>query len=692
MRRILLLPLLTLLLSGLAWGQPEDIRVLERAEQKATGITKLELLNRMGEYYLAQENFVELYDKATQVLALAEEYRSRVEPGTPTGNQAILLLAEQQTKARLLVGQYYQATGEEPKAARLYRQAFRKAQEINNQALATQARTLLERIDRGTGVQLNLGKVLESAVDELEELIPEEERSSMDEAPPSITVREELARNKERNGNYASAVEFYEGTLAYYEAQGDTATLLQRYEKIRNLYQLLGNKSKAEWYGGLITHMRNPDSPPPLASSGSVPAPRDLSEIVEDNTAPGPQNEEEAEIAEARDQALQEAARLAKGGDIRGSAEAMERARRLQREIDQLERQRREDSLETAYLIEAKLDEIKALKARQELQQSQRNLALLGLAAILVIATLLTYLFFSKRKAHRNLAQTYRDLNQTHEQLKTTQTQLVSAEKMASLGQLTAGIAHEINNPVNFISGNIHPLRTDIDDLLALIDAYRKAVQQQGLQGQFQAVQQQEQELDLGYLREEIRDLLTGIEEGAHRTTEIVSGLRNFARLDNDEYKRFDLHQGLDSTLALLRSHLDGIEVLRDYGDLPGVECYPGKLNQVFMNILTNAIQAMPEGGMIHLATRTLGDEVEIAIRDTGQGMDEKTLDRVFEPFFTTKDVGQGTGLGMSISHGIIRQHHGRIEAQSKVGQGTDILIRLPINQDQASAAEADRS
>ncbi len=659
-----------------------DLAVMERAAEKARGAAKLEILNRIGNYYLERKDYEHVYDVGTRILSLAEVYRSEIEAGTPEGNREILLLEEQKIKGRMLIGQFHAATDDESKAVRLYRQAYRKAEEIGNTTLQQQAAALLESLDRGTGVQLNLGKVLETAVDEIEDLIPAEDRENLGEEAPSVVVREELGKQAERKGNYASAVEYYEGTLAYYEGKGDTATLMARYEKVINLYELLGNAERAEWYRGLMAHMRNPDgTPSPLASSNTPPPPRDLADIIETETNTRPQTEEEAEILEARDTYLRDAARYAREGDYESSYAVMLRAQALQKELFEMEQQRREDSLETAHIIDTKVEEIATLRAKQELQKTQRNLAMVGLIAVFVIAGLVTYLLFSKRKAHRSLTNAYDDLNETHEQLKTTQTQLVAAEKMASLGQLTAGIAHEINNPVNFISGNLHPLRTDIEDLLELVDAYRKAVLEKGLETEMREVKEREEDLDIQYLKEEIEDLLVGIEEGANRTTEIVSGLRNFARLDNEEYKRFNLHQGLDSTLALLRSHLEGIEILRDYADVPEVECYPGKLNQVFMNILTNALQAMPSGGMVNLTTRQAGDEVEICIRDTGMGMDEETLNRIFEPFFTTKDVGEGTGLGMSISHGIIRQHHGRIEASSQVGQGTEVRITLPINQ-----------
>ncbi|MEO1807505.1 MAG: ATP-binding protein, partial [Bacteroidota bacterium] len=244
---------------------------------------------------------------------------------------------------------------------------------------------------------------------------------------------------------------------------------------------------------------------------------------------------------------------------------------------------------------------------------------------------------------------------------------------------LTAGIAHEINNPINFISGNIHPLRNDVEDLMTLLKAYDEAVGKLEKAEAFAEIQSLKEELEIDYITEEIQELILGIDEGANRTTEIIKGLRNFARMDEEERKSYDVHQGIDSTLALLRNQAGhDIEIVKSYGDIGQIHAYPGKINQVFMNILSNGIQAMPDGGMLNIQTQPVKDGVEIRVRDTGMGMSEEVQKRIFEPFFTTKPVGEGTGLGMSISHGIIEQHEGTIEVSSIVGQGTEIMIYLP--------------
>jgi signal transduction histidine kinase len=266
--------------------------------------------------------------------------------------------------------------------------------------------------------------------------------------------------------------------------------------------------------------------------------------------------------------------------------------------------------------------------------------------------------------------------------------QLVQAEKMASLGQLTAGIAHEINNPINFVSSNIEPLKNDISDVLEVLHKYEEVIENKSLKIHFQKVEERKHELELDYVQEEIHALLKGIEEGAVRTKEIVKGLRIFSRLDENDIKQFNVHEGLDSTLTLLKSKLgDRIEVIKQYGTLPLIEGYPGKINQVFMNILTNAVHATPQKGKITITTYMQEDTVRICIRDTGTGMTPEVKRRIFEPFFTTKDVGEGTGLGLAISFGVIEQHKGKITVESEVGKGTEFIITLPVTQYDMSAS-----
>lgn len=277
-----------------------------------------------------------------------------------------------------------------------------------------------------------------------------------------------------------------------------------------------------------------------------------------------------------------------------------------------------------------------------------------------------------------------RDLEQSNEHLKRTQTQLVSAEKMASLGQLTAGIAHEINNPINFITSNIRPLKRNIADLLTVVDLYRKVEPANASQG-LQAVRAEAEEMGLDETITELDEIIDCIAEGSSRTAEIVRGLRNFSRLDEDALKDADLNEGLRSTLALMvPQYRDRVEFDVQLDELPRVECYPGRLNQVFMNILSNGVQAaMAKEGdampTIQVRTRTLGDHVEVVIADNGIGMTDEVKARIFDPFYTTKDVGEGTGLGLAIAYGIIEDHHATIAVDSTPGQGTAFRITIPV-------------
>lgn len=282
------------------------------------------------------------------------------------------------------------------------------------------------------------------------------------------------------------------------------------------------------------------------------------------------------------------------------------------------------------------------------------------------------------------------ELQQTMDNLKNTQAQLVDAEKMASLGQLTAGIAHEINNPINFVTSNIKPLRRDIDDLYQLLDKFSS--NQAKMDPAFvQEVLLLNQELDIEYVKTEIDLLLKGIDEGSSRTAEIIRGLKLFARVDEQDIKEVDLNEGIESTLLLLNSRFrDRLRLDLRLGSIPRIECYAGKLNQVFMNIITNSIYAINSlhgeetTGLLYIETRVNNlnqDEVIILIRDNGTGMDEEVKLKIFDPFFTTKPAGEGTGLGLSIVQQIVIGHKGSIEVHSELLKGTEFKIILPVTQ-----------
>lgn len=284
-------------------------------------------------------------------------------------------------------------------------------------------------------------------------------------------------------------------------------------------------------------------------------------------------------------------------------------------------------------------------------------------------------------------------LNGALTSLKDAQAQLVDAEKMASLGQLTAGIAHEINNPINFVKSNINPLRLDIKDVFDVFDEYNRLHALAGdvtaYKTKLKEIGEQQQQVDIDFIKDEIYQLIKGIEDGAERTAEIVRGLRTFSRLDESELKKASVHDGINSTIVLIRNNIPtDVQVIKNFNAGGEIECYPGKLNQVFMNIITNglhAINAKPtrtDHESITVSTRDIdGEAVEISIKDTGIGMTEEVKHRIFEPFFTTKDVGEGTGLGMAIVFKIIEKHHGKIDIISSAGNGAEFIITLPYTQ-----------
>lgn len=328
------------------------------------------------------------------------------------------------------------------------------------------------------------------------------------------------------------------------------------------------------------------------------------------------------------------------------------------------------------------------------------------------------------------------ELQKTLEELKKTEIQLIQSEKMSSLGQLVAGVAHEINNPVNFIHGNLNYLQDYVKDLLGLMEMYQQEYPNPPL-----TIQKAIEDIDLHFLVEDLPQILNSMRMGTERIKEIVQALRNFSRLDEAQMKSVDIHSGIDSTLLILRDRLKAkpehptIEVIKEYGDVPKIECYAGQLNQVFMNLLTNAIDALEdavETGLMDKRTPTIwirtelskananpeikpqlfvnctcgqngnkqgnqepiaplnSDRVIVRIIDNGTGIPEELQKRLFDPFFTTKPVGKGTGLGLSISYQIIvEKHRGKLECISTLGSGTEFIISLPIQQTKLQATEA---
>ena len=312
-----------------------------------------------------------------------------------------------------------------------------------------------------------------------------------------------------------------------------------------------------------------------------------------------------------------------------------------------------------------------------------------------------------RKKVEKALRRSNQQFRQTLQQLRHTQAQLIQTEKMSSLGQLVAGVAHEINNPVNFIHGNLPHISEYTEDLLDLLSLY-----QQHYPNPVPEIQQKAEDIEVDFLAEDLPNVLSSMKVGTERIHQIVLLLRNFSRLDQAEKKSVDLHEGIDTTLLLLQHRLKatatrpGIKVIKEYSNIPPVRCFAGQLNQVFMNLLSNSIDAIEStqwsttdneqsitpsitirteavssrDGVTPPGEQPTIDRVRICIDDNGSGFPEAIKERIFDPFFTTKPVGQGTGLGLSISHQIVHKHGGSFQCSSKPEQGTKFCIEIPIS------------
>ncbi|HIK12599.1 MAG TPA: PAS domain S-box protein [Oscillatoriaceae cyanobacterium M33_DOE_052] len=298
----------------------------------------------------------------------------------------------------------------------------------------------------------------------------------------------------------------------------------------------------------------------------------------------------------------------------------------------------------------------------------------------------------SRESARLALAKSL-ELERTLMQLQQTQSNLVQAEKMSSLGQMVAGVAHEINNPVSFIYGNLIHAQEYTADILEVIQLYRKAYPKATPE-----IDDAIDEVDLDYLVEDLPHLLSSMKVGADRIREIVKSLRTFSRLDEAEKKSVDIHENIDSTLMILHHRLKGkantggIQIIKSYGQIPEVDCYSGQLNQVFMNLIANAIDALEERDQglsmaekranpstIEITTALVKDCVRISIADNGPGMKREVISKIFDPFYTTKPVGKGTGLGLSISYQIVERHGGQLRCMSELGHGTEFILEIPV-------------
>ena len=317
----------------------------------------------------------------------------------------------------------------------------------------------------------------------------------------------------------------------------------------------------------------------------------------------------------------------------------------------------------------------KCVRDQQQIEELRLN------RRIATLTTALQEQLEERKRTEEKLQQEKAEQQVLIERLEDAHNQLLQSEKMASIGQLAAGVAHEINNPIGFVNSNLGALRQYIQSLLKLLATYEQHEAELAPESRA-AVGALKQEIDITYLRQDVGDLLTESLGGLQRVKRIVQDLKDFSHVSDSEMQWANLQDGLESTLNVVWNELKyKAEVIKDYGTIPEIECIPSQLNQVFMNLLVNAAQAIKERGTITLRTRQEGENVSIEISDTGSGIPQSIINRVFDPFFTTKPVGTGTGLGLSITHGIIRKHNGQIDVSSEPGVGTTFRIVLPLRQ-----------
>ncbi|HEY0268631.1 MAG TPA: ATP-binding protein [Methyloradius sp.] len=287
--------------------------------------------------------------------------------------------------------------------------------------------------------------------------------------------------------------------------------------------------------------------------------------------------------------------------------------------------------------------------------------------------------------AEQALKKGHKDLNEAYVKLQSLQGQLLQAEKMASIGQLAAGVAHEINNPIGYVYSNLGSLQKYLDDIFRVMDVYEKAEPHlAGNADVLAGIHAIKAKADIAFIREDVAALMSESREGITRVKKIVQDLKDFSHADSEEeWQLADIRHGMESTLNIVNNEIKyKADVIKEYADIPDIECLPPQLNQVFMNLFVNAAHAMEEQrGTITIRTGVKDDNVWIEVKDTGKGIAPENLNRIFDPFFTTKPVGTGTGLGLSVSYSIIKKHHGSIDVSSEVGIGTTFRILLPMKQ-----------
>lgn len=348
------------------------------------------------------------------------------------------------------------------------------------------------------------------------------------------------------------------------------------------------------------------------------------------------------------------------------------------------------NELELKYQGETKDREISFLKKEQELQATQNTWLTIGILLLCLLSFISIYALLSSRSANRKLriaqekgAKLLIEKEDLIKQLKQTQIQLIQQEKMASLGQLSAGIAHEINNPVNFVSGNAEALNMDLNEIKPLLEAIARLETDEAPEKILADLRDLHKKVDTRFLMTEIFQLSESIQRGSKRIQTIVGSLKSFSHSSGEDFQEVDLNELIDSTLAILthKLKLKDAQLHKDYGEFPKIMCQPGKISQVSMNMLDNAIDAISREGNIHISTWSEDEKIFMRIKDDGIGISEEVKTKIYDPFFTTKEIGEGSGLGLAISYGIVKDHGGEIQLQHQDEPGTSFLITLPLAQ-----------
>lgn len=677
-----------ILAAGPVFGQPKTD--LEARFQAASGLERVQLANQLANQKVEKSPGLAIR-YASQALddikRLEQEIKAaRRNPDLLDDDQEVLIpaniLARAEATSHNLLGRAFRKQNDRKKAIEHFRRGYRFSRRVGFREGESLAESQLRALDAGLGLGNLLDEGLESTG----------VRGTVKDATAEINVKylESVAVSHEEKGRFQMAIDNYAKTIRFYQDLDDSLKLAEIYARIASLQNELGETQKALVYYDLSDKMQGMKMIEIVSLDSSL---RKLESariaLEEDMMFDSTQMllfPEEDWLAIAPPEV---------DPDFEQSAEFQESYDRLREQLVRVKENRQTDSLVRAILIQDQKDKIANLQRDREVQllkmeqteaEIQRREAIqygliAGLVLILILAGVLIALFVIKRRSHNRLAKAYNKLDAAHEQLKATQIQLVEAEKMASLGQLTAGIAHEINNPLNFISGNIPPLKRDIDDLMLVIGAYEKAGNDAD---QLEEANRIGDEVEVEFVREEIDFLLQGMQEGANRTAEIVQGLKDFSRLGEDMPKPFSLHDGIDHTLALLKPDYESrITIEKRYAEnLPEPVGLAGKINQVLVNVLNNAIESISGTGTITIESRADKESIWISIQDTGRGMGPEISKKAFDPFFTTKDVGQGKGLGLAICHGIIRRHQGEIRLESRPGRGTLVEFKLPLEPD----------